>query len=100
MAVQATTPQLATSSSSGCIRRHVAAQVDTFAASDHTYVRPHAGARLYGTTPRWRRMAEVYGGLDAVRRTTNVVYSNGFLDQWSSAGITGEMVDPSGGALA
>ena len=45
-------------------------------------------------------MAEVYGGLDAVRRTTNVVYSNGFLDQWSSAGITGEMVDPSGGALA
>ena len=45
-------------------------------------------------------MAEVYGGLDAVRRTTNVVYSNGVLDQWSSAGITGEMVDPSGGALA
>ena len=45
-------------------------------------------------------MAEVYGGLDAVRRTANVVYSNGFLDQWSSAGITGEMVDPSGGARA
>ena len=45
-------------------------------------------ARLYGTRPRWRRMSDVHGGSDAVRRTTNVVYSNGFLDQWSSAGIT------------
>ena len=44
--------------------------------------------RLYNASPRWHRMAEVYGGADAIAATTNVVYSNGFLDQWSSAGIT------------
>ena len=33
-------------------------------------------------------MTDIYGGEEAIRLTTNVVYSNGFLDQWSSAGIT------------
>jgi len=45
-------------------------------------------ARLYSTAPRWHRMVEVYGGVRRIASITNVVYSNGFLDQWSSAGIT------------
>jgi lysosomal Pro-X carboxypeptidase len=44
--------------------------------------------RLYDTKPRWRRMSEAYGTADAVALTTNVFYSNGKLDQWSSGGVT------------
>jgi lysosomal Pro-X carboxypeptidase len=45
-------------------------------------------ARLYGTAPRWYRMVDAYGGATRIPAITNVVYSNGFLDQWSSAGVT------------
>ena len=45
-------------------------------------------ARLYGTRPRWRRMADDYGTARAVEATSHVFFSNGDLDPWSSGGIT------------
>ena len=44
--------------------------------------------RKYGVTPRYDWIATEYGGERGVAGSSNVVFSNGLLDPWSSGGVT------------
>ena len=46
----------------------------------------HCAAK-YGVTPNTTLIAREYGGLEGVKRATNIVFSNGLLDPWSSGGV-------------
>ena len=41
----------------------------------------------HGIQPRAEWIAHSYGGLDGVRRASNIVFSNGAYDPWSSGGV-------------
>ena len=44
--------------------------------------------RKYQTQPRYNWISAAYAGHRGVRATTNVVFSNGALDPWSSGGVS------------
>lgn len=45
----------------------------------------------YGVRPDATLILDKYGGLDGVRKATNLVLSNGLLDPWSSGGVVGNL---------
>ena len=58
--------------------------------------KPTAVANAWGVTPRWDWMRAAYGDPAAdwaAGRVTNVVFSNGLFDPWSSAGLKANLSD-------
>lgn len=51
-----------------------------------TFVNEHCRSK-YGIAPRDTWMAVRYGGLNALPSASNIVFSNGLLDPWSSGGV-------------
>jgi lysosomal Pro-X carboxypeptidase len=42
----------------------------------------------YGITPSYYNIKEQFGGIDGVRNSSNIVFSNGRFDPWRSGGVT------------
>ncbi|EGD74214.1 hypothetical protein PTSG_06225 [Salpingoeca rosetta] len=59
---------------------------------DMAFVRDHCRTK-YGIVPREDWMAVKYGGLNALPAASNIVFSNGLLDPWSSGGVKHNISD-------
>eukprot|EP00940_MAST-03C_sp_MAST-3C-sp2_P001488 g1488.t1 len=44
--------------------------------------------RKYNVTPSYDKIAREFGGLEGVRSSSNIVFSNGRFDPWRSGGVT------------
>eukprot|EP01147_Barroeca_monosierra_P010777 gene10777-2862_t len=53
---------------------------------NETFIRDHCRDK-FGIEPRTDWIAIRYGGLSALSSTSNIVFSNGLLDPWSSGGV-------------
>eukprot|EP00055_Hartaetosiga_balthica_P008679 m.33071 g.33071 ORF g.33071 m.33071 type:complete len:491 (+) comp6428_c0_seq1:94-1566(+) len=59
---------------------------------NQTFINQHCMTK-YNITPRTDWMASRYGGEDFLPYTSNIVFSNGLLDPWSSGGVTRNISD-------
>lgn len=41
----------------------------------------------FGVTPRATWIADEFGGMHGVAQASNIVFTNGLLDPWSSGGV-------------
>eukprot|EP00041_Stephanoeca_diplocostata_P034460 m.1178625 g.1178625 ORF g.1178625 m.1178625 type:complete len:64 (+) comp24526_c0_seq31:186-377(+) len=43
--------------------------------------------KKYGVKPRAKWIADEFGGMNGVQQSSNIVFTNGLFDPWSSGGV-------------